>query len=182
LSRRSGAPDLPVIGWSEYVALPEWGIARLRAKVDTGARTSALHVENIEELPRGRICFDVVLHRRKRDRRVHVVARVSRRARVRSSSGHFTVRPFVATRVRVGRVEHDVEFSLVDREAMIHRMLLGRSAIAGHFLVDVAHRSLLGDGAHGRSRHERSGAGPKKGSKKASKKTTRKRRPSRHRA
>ena len=49
-----------LIGWTEYVDLPEWGITRVRAKVDTGARSSALHVENIKELPRGRIRFDVV--------------------------------------------------------------------------------------------------------------------------
>ena len=53
-----------LIGWNEYVDIPEWGIERLRAKIDTGAWSSALHVENIEELPRGRVCFDVVLHRR----------------------------------------------------------------------------------------------------------------------
>ena len=52
-----------VIGWTELVDLPEWGIKDLRAKVDTGARTSALHVENIEELPRGYVRFDVILHR-----------------------------------------------------------------------------------------------------------------------
>jgi len=67
-----GRPDPLVIGWTEYVELPDWGVKRLRAKVDTGARSSALHVENIEELPRGRVRFDIVLHREKRDRRVHV--------------------------------------------------------------------------------------------------------------
>jgi len=49
--------ELPLIGWNEYVELPEWGIRRLRAKVDTGARSSALHVEQIELLPRNRVRF-----------------------------------------------------------------------------------------------------------------------------
>ncbi|MGH0028421.1 MAG: ATP-dependent zinc protease [Myxococcota bacterium] len=129
-----------VIGWTEFVDLPEWGVKRLRAKVDTGARTSALHVENIEELPRGFVSFDVVLHRKKRDRRIRIRAKVSRRGRVRSSTGHLTTRLFVETTLRLGPVEKRVEVSLVDREKMIHRMLLGRAAISGPFLVDVDRR------------------------------------------
>jgi hypothetical protein len=136
--------ELPIIGWNEYVDLPDWGISALRAKVDTGARTSALHVDNIQELPRGRVRFEVVLHRRKRDRRIRVETRVRRRARVRSSSGHQMLRIFVATRVRLGDAEHEIELSLVDRERMIHRMLLGRSALEGRYLVDVDRRAVLG--------------------------------------
>jgi hypothetical protein len=138
-------PDPPlVIGWNEYVELPEWGITRLLAKADTGARSSALHVEDLEEIGHGRVRFSVVLHRRKRDRRVSVVARVQRRSRVRSSTGHYQTRIFVATRLRLGPFERRIEISLVDRERMIHRMLLGRSALEGLYLVDSAHRVLLG--------------------------------------
>lgn len=139
-----------VLGWSEYVELPEWGIRRLRAKVDTGARTSALHVENVEELPRGFVRFDVVLHRRHRDRRVHVRTRIRRRGRVLSSSGHWTERIFVSTRVGIGPLEREVELSLIDREKMIHRMLLGRTALTGPILVDVNHRMLLSKPRHRR--------------------------------
>jgi len=133
-------PEPIVIGWTELVELPEWGIRRLRAKVDTGARTSALHVENIEELPRGWVRFDVVLHRLKRDRRIHVRAKISRRGAVRSSTGHRTQRLFVETLLRLGPVEKRVEVSLVDRQKMIHRMLLGRAALTGPFLIDVDRR------------------------------------------
>jgi hypothetical protein len=141
-----------VIGWNEYVDLPDWGIRRLRAKVDTGARNSALHVENVRELPRGRVRFDVVLHRRKRDRRVQVLAPVRRRARVRSSNGEYEQRIFVATLLRIGPVEKEIEISLVDRGRMIHRMLLGRSALHGDFWVDAEHRGLLTGGARERRR------------------------------
>jgi hypothetical protein len=133
-----------VIGWMEYVDLPAWKIRGLRAKVDTGARTSAIHVENVEELPHDRVRFDVVLHRRSRDRRVQVSTRVVRRARVRSSSGHYTTRIFVATRMRLGGVERRIELSLVDREEMIFRMLLGRTAVRAPFLIDAGHRAALG--------------------------------------
>ena len=131
-----------VIGWTEYVDLPDWGVRRLVAKVDTGARSSALHVENIRELPRGIVRFDVVLHRDQRDRRVHVRAHVKRRSRVRSSNGEIHQRLFVETTLRLGGVEKSIEVGLVDRAKMIHRMLLGRAALAGPFLIDVDHRML----------------------------------------
>ncbi len=133
-----------VIGWTEYVDLPDWKVTGLRAKVDTGARTSALHVEDIRLLTRGRVAFDVVLHRRKRDRRIRVRTRIRRRGIVRSSSGERSHRIFVSTRLRLGPLEKEIEISLVDRAQMIHRMLLGREALAGPLRVDVNHRSLLG--------------------------------------
>jgi hypothetical protein len=136
-------PDPVVIGWTELVDLPEWGVKRLRAKVDTGARTSALHVENIEELPRGFVRFDVVLHREKRDRRVHVKAKISRSTGVRSSSGHREHRLFVETTLRLGPLEKRVEISLVDRQKMRHRMLLGRAALTGPLRIDVNRRMVL---------------------------------------
>lgn len=135
-------PSPVLIGWTEYVDLPEWGVRRLRAKVDTGARSSALHVENIEELGRGFVRFDVVLHRLKRDRRIHVRTHISRRSRVRSSNGQIETRYFVETLMRLGPVEKRVEVSLVDRRRMIHRMLLGRTALSGPFLIDVDRRMV----------------------------------------
>jgi len=131
-----------LIGWTEYVDLPEWGVRRLRAKVDTGARSSALHVENIRELPRGVVSFDVVMHREKRDRHVRVRARITRRSRVRSSNGELSQRLFVETTLRLAGIEKPIEIGLVDRAKMIHRMLLGRAALSGPFLVDVDHRML----------------------------------------
>lgn len=148
-----------VVGWNEYVDLPEWHIAGLRAKVDTGARSSALHVENIQERARGRVRFDVILDRRRSHRRVHVETRIRRRARVRSSSGHYGTRIFVATEVVLGPIRREIELSLVDRERMIFRMLLGRSALEG-LLVDPVHRALLGRPRRRRdpSRHSHTGS------------------------
>lgn len=132
-----------VIGFVEYVDIPEWRITRMRAKVDTGARTSALHVENVREVGDGRVRFEVRLHRRKLDRRVTVEAPISRRGRVRSSSGISEWRIFVSAIVRIGRLEQRIELSLVDRDKMIFRMLLGRSALSHQCLVDVGKRYLL---------------------------------------
>ncbi len=135
--------DPIVIGWAERVDIPEWNISRMRAKVDTGARTSALHVENIREIGHGRVRFDVRLHRRHLDRRVTVEAPILRRGRVKPSSGDAQTRIFVRARVRIGPIEKDIELSLVDREKMIFRMLIGRSALAHDFLVDTGRRYLL---------------------------------------
>ena len=132
-----------IIGWTEYVDLPEWGIKGLKAKVDTGARTSALHVEDLVEHDDGWVTFDVMLHRRQRNLRRHVRARVVKNARVRSSTGHHTERCFVRTRLRIGPIEREIELSLVSRHTMLFRMLLGRTALAGDFWVDVSRRTLL---------------------------------------
>lgn len=134
--------DRIVIGWSEPVDFVAWGIRGLNAKVDTGARTSALHVENVEYLPENHVRFDVVLSRLNSHRRKSVTARVSRWSRVRSSSGHYTERCFVKTRVRIGPIEKNIEISLISRERMIYRMLIGREALDSDFLVDVSHRSV----------------------------------------
>jgi hypothetical protein len=133
-----------VIGWSEYVDLPEWGIFGIRAKIDTGAASSALHVDRLVELGRGRIRFDVVVKRGRRNRTTRVEARVHRRSRVRSSSGHASDRLFVTTTLHAGPVLRRIELSLVDRDLMRYRMLLGRSALAGDFWVDAGRTGLLG--------------------------------------
>ena len=132
-----------VIGVTEYVDIPAWRILRLRAKIDTGARSSALHVENIRELGAGRVRFDVRLSRSESDRRVTVEARIARRGQVRPSSGEPEERIFVAVKVRIGPVEREIELSLVDRGRMIFRMLIGRRALAQAFLVDPGRRYLL---------------------------------------
>ncbi len=129
-----------LVGASEYVRLPEWRIGRIRAKVDTGARTSALHVDNIVELPDDRVRFDVVMHRDDAQRRVQVETKVARRSTVRSSSGQLEPRIFVRTTMVLGAVEREIEISLTGRGSMRYRMLLGRTALKGAFVVDPGRR------------------------------------------
>ena len=137
------ASELLVIGWSEYLDIPEWNISGLRAKVDTGARTSALHVENIHEMGGPLVRFDVRLHRWRSDRRVTVIAPITRRTPVRPTSGSAEMRLFVSTLIRLGPVETEIELGLVDRRNMIFRLLIGRAALAGRFLVDVDRRHVV---------------------------------------
>jgi hypothetical protein len=127
-----------VIGWKKKIDLPEWGIYGLRAKVDTGAKTSSLHVEDIEVLPHGRVRFYVVVQKKEPRKRVEVVTRVLRIARIRTNTESVATRIFVATRIHVGSVEDTIELNLEDRGNFIYRMLLGRTALTGRFVVDVS--------------------------------------------
>ena len=135
-----------VIGVAEYIDFPDWGVRKLRARVDTGARTSALHVENVRELTGGRVRFEVRLRLRDPGARVQVTAKVSRRAPVRSSTGLLEARLFVRAWIVLGGREQRIEVGLVDRSAMQYRMLLGRSALEHRYLVDVTKRYALGAG------------------------------------
>jgi hypothetical protein len=135
---------LEVIGWKEAIDLPEWGIKSILAKSDTGARRSALDVANILELPRNRVQFDIVIDRRDRSRTKTVVAAIDHQTRVRSSNGQQHERYFVRTQVLVhGRLK-EVEFSLVSRDSMVCRVLLGRKALEGDFLVDSSQKYVSG--------------------------------------
>ena len=133
------------IGYQEYVALPEWGIDRLLAKSDTGARSSALDAKNIVELEGERVRFDIALSRKNRDRTVTVEADIVRRTKVRSSHGHSSDRLVVRCPLHVGPVFKMIEVTLVSRRRMICRMLLGRTAMADTFLVDSGRRFVLSE-------------------------------------
>lgn len=122
--------DALVVGWRERVALPAWGIRSLHAKLDTGARTSALDVAELR-VEGGQASFVVVVSRRTSARRVAVTAPVARVARVRSSNGATAARYVVRTTLRLGTIDREIEITLVDRGDMIHRMLIGRSALEG---------------------------------------------------
>lgn len=129
---------LEVIGWKETVDLPEWGIESILAKSDTGARRSALDVENIVELPGKRVQFDIVLDRKDRSRTRTVVAAINHQTHVRSSNGERHERYFVRTSVVIHGRAKEVEFSLVSRSSMVCRILLGRKTLEGDFLVDAS--------------------------------------------
>ena len=124
------------VGWREYVDLPEWGISGLLAKSDTGARSSAIDVESVEELPDNRVAFHVVLDRKDRSKTRRIEADLIGHTRVKSSNGRVQERFKVRTLMRLGHIEKPVEFSLVNRKRMLCRVLLGRRALAGDFLVD----------------------------------------------
>lgn len=131
------------MGWRERADLPEWHIRGVRAKIDTGARTSAIHVADFEHLPNGRIRFEVVLRERPERRTKWVEADILRESIVKPSSGQPQVRPVVRTTLVIGPLTLDAEIGLVCRQGMLCRMLVGRRAIAGLAVVDPASRYVL---------------------------------------
>lgn len=127
-----------VVGWREKVDLPEWGIEGILAKVDTGAKTSAIHVEDIRHHGKDRVTFDVVLSRKNNGRRKTVETKIVRETHIRTSTGQGHDRIVVETLMRLGDVEKRIQLSLVSRPRMLCRMLLGRTALQEDFLVDVS--------------------------------------------
>ena len=141
-----GPAGLTVVGWKEYLDFPEWGVRRVKAKVDSGARTSALDVARytLERRPEGLFArMELALNRRRRDKLVTVETAVLRLVVVTSSDGVREERPVIETVVRLGPVEKRIRLTVTDRSGMLFPMLLGREALAGCFLVDVSRKYLL---------------------------------------
>lgn len=139
---------LPVVGWREWLALPGMGIERIKAKVDTGARTSALHAFGLERFEReGTPMVRFEAHPLQRDTSVvvPVEARLVERRTVRSSSGSESLRPVIETTAELMGRRWEIELTLVRRDPMGFRMLLGRQALRGRFLVDPGRSYLAGE-------------------------------------
>ena len=144
-------PKEPVIvGWREFVALPEWGIPRLKAKIDTGARTSSIHVGQLEELPGGRVRFEVVVREKPKLRTQYIEATPVRRSIVKPSSGVPQERLVFRTTLKMGPIEREIELSLVSRKGMLCRMLVGRLALPSHVLVSPTRKYLHSEAPSGK--------------------------------
>lgn len=135
---------LPVLGWKEEASLPDWSIPRLRVKLDTGARTSAIHVASItavSEHVRGGVTLPVVrlvipLSRLHPERCATVETPVIGYKSVRDSGAKAEQRAVVRTRLVLGPLDHNIDVTVTDRSGMIFRMILGRHALDGHAIVD----------------------------------------------
>jgi hypothetical protein len=139
--------DQLILGWREWLGLPELGLPLIKAKVDTGARTSALHAFYVESYTqRGErfVQFGVHPLQRRSDVAVHCRARVVDRRLVCDSGGHRERRYVIATTVCVGNVPWPIELTLTNRDRMFFRMLLGRTAMAGRVFVDPRGSFLTG--------------------------------------
>ena len=135
-----------VIGWREWVALPDLGLPAIKAKVDTGARTSALHAIGIETFKRGGKLFARFRIRPLKNRpSITVVceAPVVDRRIVTDSSGHSERRYVIESHLKIGTMLIKSEITLANRRNMSHRMLIGRSAMR-HVVIDPTNIFLLG--------------------------------------
>jgi len=145
--KRSPKKPPPALGWREWVGLPEHGLEWVKAKVDTGARTSSLHAAGLHTFEvenREWVRFSIYPWQRSTTDAIQIEARVLDRRRVRSSSGTTERRPVVVLPVRMGKKIYDVEFTLTRRDEMGFRMLLGRQALRSRFLIDTSRSYLLG--------------------------------------
>lgn len=144
--------DLHVVGWREWVSLPELGLLAVRCKIDTGAATSALHATDIEKFEReGQACIRFLFrpfHRKNRGLKVLCEAPIIDQREVTSSSGHVEERFVIRAGFRLGMKSDaptwPIELTLADRKRLRFPMLLGREAMAGRILVDSGRSNLLG--------------------------------------
>lgn len=142
------SPEL--LGWREWVSLPELGIPAIKAKIDTGARTSALHAFRIEPFVRaGTEHVRFWLHPLRNENRIKLQceAPVLQQRTIKDSGGHIEQRYVIESTIRIGDLEWSIELTLTSREDMMFRMLLGRSAITkGRLKIDPAASYMTGRG------------------------------------
>lgn len=144
--KRRSHPSI-IVGWREWVALPDLGLPAVKAKVDTGAKTSSLHAFDLETFREGgreRVRFGVHPLQDNEQLTVWAEADVVDERHVTSSSGHEELRVVIRTPLRLGDLTWPVEVTLTDRRSMRLRMLLGREALAGQLLVDASLSYLHG--------------------------------------
>lgn len=127
------------IGWREWVNLPELGITRIKAKIDTGARTSALHAFSLKlmvENGKNRIKFDIHPLQHNTNEIITCIADVVDKRLVTDSGGHQEERYVIQTPITIAGQTWPIEITLTERENMLFRMLLGRNALRKRFIVN----------------------------------------------
>lgn len=133
--------NLPIIGWREWVSLPDLGIAEVKAKIDTGARSSTLHAFDIEKFHcngKQMVRFKVHPYQNNIIQSVGAEAELIEERYVRNSGGQTELRPTVRTVVELLGEKWPIDLTLTNRDLMRFRMLLGRQAVSQRFLVNPA--------------------------------------------
>ena len=144
---KSGTESMVTLGWREWVGLPALGIRQIKAKIDTGARTSTLHafeIEEFEEHGKKRVRFKIHPVQRDNDTVIECVADVVDQRMVSDSGGHREKRWVIHTDVVIGPHTWPAEMTLTGRDDMLFRMLLGRTAMKNRTRVDPARSYLVG--------------------------------------
>jgi hypothetical protein len=135
--------EFEFVGWRESVSLPQFKLIDIKAKIDTGAKTSALHADDIEFITiKGKkfVRFSIETEDGKKK---HIEARFLDEREIKSSTGQKTIRPVVKTTIRMGKSEFEIEITLINRDLMGFKMLIGREALNGRFLINPARSYLL---------------------------------------
>jgi hypothetical protein len=160
-----------LIGWREWVSLPKLGLPLIKAKIDTGAKTSSLHAFDIEAFrdARGmlRVRFKVQPLQARDDLVVQCESKVFDYRLISDSGGHREKRYVIQTQTQIGTRLFLTEVTLANRASMAHRMLIGRSSLAG-FLIDPSRTYLLGGRTAARKLYRKSKPKQKPRSEKSS--------------
>lgn len=138
--------DLLLVGWREWIALPELGVDRLHAKLDSGATVCSLHAERIEEFTKGRetwVRFSVLGDHDSDGLSYQCDAKLVGYRSIRSSNGHIASRPVIETILYIAGFQWPIELTLSNRETLECRMLIGRMALAGRCLVDCSRSDVV---------------------------------------
>ena len=137
-----------IIGWREYIGLPEFGVHRMPAKIDTGARTSALHAENQELFERdGQEWVSFWFPLPGKTRLKQFESRIIDQRKIRNTGGEQELRHIIRTTLTLGRHKWGIEVSLADRKKMEFDIILGRTAIRGkRVFVNPGRSFVLGHG------------------------------------
>jgi len=147
ISCNGNTENKPIVGWREWVSLPDLKIPHIKAKLDTGARTSVLHTYFIEPLKgykQPRVRFGVHPLQRTNKREIICTAEISDERRIVDSGGHPEMRFIILTLLKMGDKAWPIELSLTNREQMRFRLLLGRTAMRESLTVDPALSFTLG--------------------------------------
>lgn len=135
-----------LIGWREWVSLPELGIEQIKAKIDTGARTSALHafkLETFKEKGKDKVRFSIHPKQGTTQHIIHCSTDLIDFRWIMDSGGHRERRYVICTPVVFGKESWPVEITLTRRDDLRFRMLLGRTSLNSHFLIDTDSSYLL---------------------------------------
>lgn len=143
---------LPLVGWQETVCFKDWKGLRMKAKIDTGAASSAIHAESYEvvRLPSSaehpineKIRMKVIGGTDANPKAIEVEAHIVDYRNVKNSGGKIEERPFIETTIVIGGYEHQIILSVTNREKMKFPVLLGRAFLSRKFIVDPAEKNLM---------------------------------------
>ncbi len=135
--------DLEFVGWKEIVSLPKFKLKEVRAKIDTGAKTSALHADKIEFLTVNGERYVRFLFITEDGKNQYIKTPLIEERSIRSSNGDRTVRPVVKTEIKMGHHRFEIEVTLINRDLMGYKMLIGREALNGRFLINPSKHHML---------------------------------------